>query len=75
MKLSQILSDEKLESLPTHRLKAYLSKVNQCVGEPHWDYYKSPYENPDDLLSKENPLWKKLHTKVTSILNTREHLP
>jgi hypothetical protein len=75
MKISQILTKEKLNSLPTHRLKAYLTTVNKCRGMQNWDYLiQKSKNNPNDELTKDNPLWTRLHAMVKQILDTRENL-
>lgn len=82
MRFSQILSDEQLEKLPTHRLKAYLDVVNACRDQVDWDLQERilmgtapAFPNrPNDELTKRNPVWMRLHSRVKKILDGREHL-
>jgi len=64
----KILTKSQLQALPTHRLLAYLKKLNTCHTAPDWDTASGRE------LTKESEAWKNLHAMVKEILATRPHI-
>lgn len=65
----KILTKSELQALPTHRLLAYLKKLNTCHTTPDWEIRSAKSE-----LTKESEAWKNLHAMVKEILATRPHV-
>lgn len=66
-----------LESWPTRRLIARLTRLRWCYEEVSAasDYYPHELESVQDkILFKTDPRWKQAYSEVKTLLATREHI-
>ena len=69
------LAIAELEALPTHRLLAYLNKLNQCEGSiQESDWSAQEISKVEGIIFKSSAEWKSQVELVKTVLSTRPHI-
>jgi len=70
-----VLSLTDLEAMPTHRLLAYLKKLNQCENSlQESDFSPDEIAEVEGIIFKSSAEWKNQVKLVKKLLSNRNHI-